>query len=165
MNLELSDDFVRSEGASFLAHLLRRLSDEFVRGCEQWYPQFGLTAPPRTASTLHLLYRRGAKSVTEIATDIRQSHPLVITWIRQLKVLGLVRTLSDPNDKRRTVVVLTETGLAEARRMLKADKILEKAYKQLMREADAELFETLSRIENACKVRSFYDRLAEAAGR
>lgn len=163
MNPEPPDDFVRSEGQSFLAHLLRRLSDQFVRGCEQWYPQFGLTAPPRTASTLHLLYRRGARSVTEIAADIRQSHPLVITWIRQLTRLGLVRSLSDPSDKRRTVIVLTEAGLAEARRMLKADKIIEKAYRQLMQDADAELFENLFRIDKACQVRSFYDRLVRAA--
>lgn len=101
--------------------------------------------------------------MTEIAADIRQSHPLVITWVRQLKAFGLVRSLSDPSDKRRTGDRLDRSCLAEARRMLKADKIIEKAYRQLMQDADAELFENLFRIDKPCQVRSFYDRLVRAA--
>ncbi len=155
-------DFVQGEGLPFLAHVLRRVSDEFVQGCEQWYPTFGLIAPPRTASTLHLLLRRGSQSVTDIAVALRQSHPLVITWVRQLKALDLIATHRDPQDRRRTIVSLTEGGAAEAERMLEADKVIERAYLSLMIEADAPILDALWRLEAASRERRFIDRLNAA---
>lgn len=157
-------DFIQSEGISFLAHVLRRLSDEFVQGCEQWYPRFGLVAPPRTASTLHLLLKQGPRAVTEIADALCQSHPLVITWIRQLKELDLVRTTVDLDDRRRTIVALTERGTTEAERMLQADLVIEKAYGTLLTDANAPVFDALWRIEAANRERSFLDRLIAAQG-
>jgi DNA-binding MarR family transcriptional regulator len=159
---DYQSDFVRGEGLPFLAHLLRRISDEFVHGCEQWYPTFGLIAPPRTASTLHLLLRRGPQSVTDIAAALRQSHPLIITWVRQLKALDLIATDRDLEDRRRTIVSLTERGIAEAARMLKADKVIERAYRHLMREADAPILDALWRLEAASRDCSFLDRLNAA---
>ena len=156
------DDFVRSEGLPFMAHVLRRLSDEFVQGCERWYPLFGLTAPPRTASTLHLLLRHGPQQVTQIADALRQSHPLVITWVRQLRALDMIATNADPDDRRRTIVSLTDQGHVEATRMLEADKVIERAYRVLLTEADAPVFEPLWRLETALRDRSFLDRLVEA---
>lgn len=157
-----TDDFVRSEGLPFMAHVLRRLSDELVHGCERWYPLFGLTAPPRTASTLHLLLRRGPQQVTQIADALRQSHPLVITWVRQLKALDMIATAADPGDRRRTIVSLTTLGQAEATRMLAADAVIARAYRALLDEADAAVFEPLWRMEAALRERSFLDRLVAA---
>src|SRR5690242_12562275 len=62
-----TNDFIRRQGPAFLAHLLRRLSDELVRGADDWYPQVGVAAPPRTASTLLALDERGPLGVTEIS--------------------------------------------------------------------------------------------------
>lgn len=157
-----SSDFVQSEGLPFLAHVLRRVSDEFVQGCERWYSSFGLIAPPRTASTLHLLLRHGPRPITEIADTLRQSHPLVITWVRQLKALDLITTHPDPKDRRRTIVSLTERGNAEAERMLEADEVIARAYRTLLTEADAPIFDALWRLEVATRKRSFHDRLVAA---
>ena len=104
------DDFIQRQGPAFLAHLLRRLSDELVQGASAWYPQAGVTAPPRTASTLLALDEHGPLAVMELATLLRQSHPLVIVWIKQLKALGFVETRIDGNDRRRSVLSLTRTG-------------------------------------------------------
>jgi len=157
-----STDFVQSEGLPFLAHILRRLSDEFVQGCERWYPLFGLIAPPRTASTLHLLLRHGPRPVMEIAEALRQSHPLVITWVRQLKALNLIATAADPADRRRTIVRLTDRGTAEAERMLVADKVIDSAYRTMLDEADAPVFDALWRLEAATRDRNFLERLIAA---
>ena len=84
------DDFIARQGPAFLAHLLRRLSDELIQGAALWYPTVGVTAPPRTISTLIALDDLGPLGVTELATLLRQSHPLVITWIRELTSLSFV---------------------------------------------------------------------------
>jgi DNA-binding MarR family transcriptional regulator len=155
-------DFIEGEGLSFLAHLMRRLSDEFVRGCTEWYPTAGLVSPPRCASTLHALHRFGPLSITDIAREISQSHPMVIRWVRQLTALGLVETQVGPTDKRRTMVTLTPAGKGEMVRSHKADAVIALAYQRLMADADAPVFEALWRMERACRDRPFEDRLHEA---
>jgi len=154
-------DFIHRQGPAFLAHLLRRLSDELVRGAEQWYPQVGVTAPPRTTSTLLALDERGPLGITEISALLRQSHPLVINWIKQLKAAGFIDVRADAADGRRTVVVLARKGVAEVRRLRKALVGMGKVSQALMDEAAPGLFEALWRMESACRDKPFVKRLQE----
>ncbi|MFN3325572.1 MAG: MarR family winged helix-turn-helix transcriptional regulator [Bryobacteraceae bacterium] len=154
-------DFIQEQGLPFFAHLLRRLSDEFVSGFAVWNKEVGIKAPPRTHSTLQALAERGPLGVTQLAALLRQSHPLVITWVRQLKELGLVEARSDALDGRRTVLTLTDAGKAETEVQKLAHAAMIRAFEKLMREADAEIFEALWRIEAACRQKSFLDRLRE----
>jgi len=155
-------DFVREEGVFFLAHILRRLSDEIVEGCTSWYADMGLVIPPRTASTLHLLYRRGPQSVTDIAAALRQSHPLVIQWVKQLAALGVVETNKGKDDRRRTIVSLSALGLQQTERLVAAHETFARAYDQLACDADADPFDALWRLEEALRERPFADRLRVA---
>ena len=157
------NDFIRRQGPAFLAHLLRRLSDELVHGAEQWYPQVGVTAPPRTTSTLLALDECGPLGITEISALLRQSHPLVINWIKQLKAAGFIDMRADPADGRRTVVVLARKGVAEVRRLRRALLGMGKVSQALLDEAAPGLFEALWRMEHACRGKSFVQRLQENA--
>src|SRR4051794_18957452 len=100
----MSEDFIKGCGPQFFAHLLRRISDQLVRGEELWQAETGRPVPPRTVSTLFALDRFGPLGVTQIASLLRQSHPMVITWARQLATLGLIEAGADPSDGRRTVL-------------------------------------------------------------
>lgn len=155
-------DFIESQGLSFFAHLLRRVSDQLVEGFSKWNDEVGLRAPPRTHSTVQALFERKQLTVTELATLLRQSHPLVITWIRQLQDLGLVNSRSDPGDKRRTILQLTKAGRAEAQRQRKARAVTERALRELMEETNADIFKEMWRIERACRQTPFIDRLRAA---
>jgi DNA-binding MarR family transcriptional regulator len=161
---DIGDDFIRRQGPAYLAHLLRRLSDELVRGADAWYPEVGVTAPPRTTSTLLALDEHGPLGVTEISALLRQSHPLVINWIKQLQAQGFVRTRVDKDDRRRTVVALTAKGVGEIRRLRKALVRMGEASQGLMDEASPRLFDALWRMEQACRRASFADRLRHPAG-
>ena len=164
MPLHDEPDLIRQLGLPYFAHLLRRLSDEFVRGFDAWNSDAGLLSPTRTRSTLMALKKHGELGVTEVATLIRQSHPLVITWVRQLKELGLVSSISDPDDGRRTVLRLTEAGEQEVLRLQWSDEISRAAYLDLLADAGAgeELFHTLWRMEEVCRRRPFEDRLRDS---
>jgi DNA-binding MarR family transcriptional regulator len=159
------DDFIRAQGPAFLAHLLRRLSDELVQGAADWYPKAGVGAPPRTASTLLALDTNGPLGVTTIAALLRQSHPLVITWIRQLEALALVETLADPHDRRRSVIALTRKGRAEVKRLRGALLPMEWASRELLDAAAPGMFDALWRMERACRERPFSQRLEACAHR
>jgi DNA-binding MarR family transcriptional regulator len=162
MTADPDEDFIKSLGTPYMAHLLRRLYDDFVRNITEWYEEIGLLAPPRTHSTLEVLDREGPLGVTEVAEKLRQSHPLVLTWVRQLKELGLVQASHDPDDARRTVLSLTTAGKAQVKKNAEADRVVGEAYKSLMQEAHAPVFDALWRIEAACREEPLLDRLRRA---
>lgn len=157
-------DFVRSLGLPFMAHLLRRISDRMVADAGAFEAGLGIAAPPRTASTMLLLRTRGAQSVTGIAAQLRQSHPLVISWIKQLRALGFVAPATDPDDRRRTLIVLTAAGEAEADRMAAMSAIIGDAYAAILAEADTGLFEALWRVHDLLLKGRLADALDDAAG-
>jgi len=153
-------DFIHSQGLIFLPHILRRLANRFIQACDVVFPDVGIVVPPRVVSTVHLLYESGPRAITDIAAAIGQSHPFVIKSVKQLKALGLVGTHSDPKDGRRTVVKLTAKGKEQAQRLLDVRPAFEAAYRRLMHEAGAEIFDPLWRIEAALGNQAFSDRIA-----
>lgn len=152
-------DFIHRHGPAYLAPLLRRLSDELVRGAQVWYPSVGVTAAPRTTSTLLALAECGPLGVTEISALLRQSHPLVINWIKQLSAKGFVSSRADAHDGRRSIIALTVKGIAEVRRLRKALARMGDVSQALMDEAAPRLFDALWRMEAACRRESFAERL------
>ncbi len=156
-------DFIQEQGPAFLAHLLRRISDELVAGAAEWYPEVGVDAAPRTTSTLLVLSQRGPLGVTEVADLLRQSHPLVITWVRQLKADGFVRLRPDATDGRRTVIALTAKGAAEVARLRKALRVMSDASRHLMDEAGRGVFDALWRMAESCGRTPFVQQLREKA--
>jgi len=160
------NDFIHDQGPAFLAHLLRRLADELVQAGADWYPTVGVGASPRTLSTLLLLDEQGPLGVTELASRLRQSHPLVIVWIKELSALSLVESISDSGDRRRTIVRLTPAGRREVARVRAALGAMESASRELLALAGPRAWESLWAMERGCRERPFVERLqAAAAGR
>jgi DNA-binding MarR family transcriptional regulator len=159
------DDFIQRQGPAYLAHILRRLADELVRGAAEWYPEAGVSAPPRTTSTLLALDEHGPLGLTELAGLLRQSHPLVIDWRRQLLELGFVESKPDPEDGRRAVLSLTPAGRREVRRLRRALIVMEGASRKLMEQGGPRLFEGLWRMDEALERESFAERLREQDAR
>lgn len=154
------DDFIHEQGLIFLPHILRRLANRFSRACDAVFPDFGIVVPPRAVSTVHLLFARGPRSVTEIAEVIQQPHPLLISWIRQLKETGMVETNPDPRDRRRTIVTLTPAGKAQAQLLIDVRPAFEAAYRRLMDETDSDIFDALWRLEGGLRKEGFAERLS-----
>lgn len=155
------DDFIQRQGPAFLAHLLRRISDALVDGAAEWYPEAGVIAAPRTTSTLLALDEHGPLGVTELAGLLRQSHPLMITWVRELNALGFIRSRSDANDRRRTVIALTAKGTAEVARLRNALVVMGDVSQRMLNDAAPGLFDALWRMEQACRGTPFAERLRE----
>jgi DNA-binding MarR family transcriptional regulator len=153
------NDFIHQQGPAFLAHLLRRLADELVQGAADWYPTVGVTAPPRTISTLLALADQGPLGVTELADLLRQSHPLVIVWIKELSRLSLVTSKTDPADGRRTLISLTGKGRKELANVRKALVTMEHASAELLNLAGENAWQALWSMERACREQPFLKRL------
>jgi DNA-binding MarR family transcriptional regulator len=153
------NDFINQQGPAFLAHLLRRLADELIQGAADWYPTVGVTAPPRTISTLLALNEQGPLGVTELAGLLRQTHPLVIIWIKELTRLSLVTSKADRADGRRTLISLTAKGRKEIVTIRKALVTMERASAELLHLAGENTWEALWAMERGCREQSFLQRL------
>jgi DNA-binding MarR family transcriptional regulator len=153
-------DFVESLGLPLFAHRLRRLSEALVEDVGAWLPQAGVTAPPKAGSTLLLLAEAGPLSVTEIATRLRLTHPLIVKLARELEALGLVRADQDPADGRRRPLSLTQAGRAQAARLGDVNHALARAYGELFAEAGANALAAVEQLEAALRGRSLLTRLA-----
>lgn len=152
-------DFVSGLGLPFLAHRLRRASELLVHGYEKWLPEVGVTAPPRSLSTLLLLRKEGVLSVTDIAERLRFTHPLIITLLKRLEDLGLTEVTRDPQDGRRRLIALTAKGVGEAALVEEATTIMGHAYADLFSEIEVDLLGAIARLEEAGKRLSFDARL------
>ena len=156
-------DFVESLGLPLFAHRLRRLSEALVEDGRTWLPRMGVTSPPKAGSTLMLLAAEGPMSVTEIATRLRLTHPLIIKLVRELETLGLARTEQDPNDGRRRPVSLTAAGRREAGRLGEVNRAVAGAYADLFAEAGVDGLAVIEALERAVARRRLSDRLQDLA--
>jgi DNA-binding MarR family transcriptional regulator len=154
-------DFVESLGLPLFAHRLRRLSESLVEAGRQWLPNAGVTAPPKAGSTLLLLAQAGPLSVTEIATRLRLTHPLIIKLTREMAELGLVRIDQDSRDGRRRPVSLTAAGRAQAARLVEVNRRLASIYQEIFEQAGVDGFAAVVAIERVLADRDFLQRLAE----
>jgi len=158
---EIADDFIRSGGLFFLAHRLRRLSDELVAECERWFVEAGIIAPPRTTSMLYLIENEGPQRITAIASALRQFHPVVIDWVGKLKKLGLLATAIDPADRRRTIVSLTQAGREEVAKIRAAEEAVTAAYTALESETGVNLLDRIAAWESGLAQQSLFVRIGE----
>ena len=152
-------DFIESLGPAFLAHLLRRVSDELVEADRQWHAEAGIANPPRTTSTLLALDAKGPLAVTELATLLRQSHQLVMQWIRALEAEGLVETRRDPGDGRRSIVALTKAGRDQLPALRHTIQVVAIATQALIDRTAPGLWQGLWNIERALRRAPFVDQI------
>jgi DNA-binding MarR family transcriptional regulator len=158
-------DFIRTLGPAFLAHLLRRISDELVEADRLWHLEQGIANAPRTSSTLLALDQKGPLSVTELAAILRQSHQLAQQWVADLRARGLIKAATDPGDARRSVISLTAKGRKEVDKLKRAIEPIEQATREMLEEISEGLYDSLWDIESALRARPFIDRVQVCAER
>lgn len=154
--------FLDRGGRAFLTHRLRRLAGRFSEGARSWFPEMGISVPPRSVAALLFLLERPGCGVAEISAGTGVSHPLVVRLVRTLEAEGLVRQCGHPTDGRRRSVFLTEAGRAQAERLTRANLRIAEAHRRLAEEAGIDLIEAVARIEALLATRPFADRLRDA---
>jgi DNA-binding MarR family transcriptional regulator len=108
---------------------------------------------------MYALGAHGSLTITQLAALLRQSHPLIITWVRQLNELGLVRTRQDDGDRRRTNVSLTAAGKKDLEARKAAEQVIASALRRMFDECEADIFDALWRLEEGFRRKPFVERL------
>ncbi|HUA81803.1 MAG TPA: helix-turn-helix domain-containing GNAT family N-acetyltransferase [Dyella sp.] len=100
--------YLASLGKLALGSRLKALSDHFYGAADEVYQTLGARIESRWLPVLRYLWDVGPRAVTEVADAIGQTHSAVSQLTDKLVREGMVHRRRDPNDGRRTVLVLTD---------------------------------------------------------
>ena len=103
-----------------LVHYLHRLSTEGKRGAKmalESCPKCHFIMLEGVLMTIEEHGQNGTIYVSDLAAAVKQPLPAVSRALRQLEQDGLIERITDPNDRRKTLVRPTEKGLNASRQV------------------------------------------------
>ena len=96
-----------------LFHYFHQLSDEAKRGMKaslEECPRCHFVMLEGVLANIEQHGTDGSIYVSDLAAAVRQPMPAVSRWLRQLEQDGLIERITDPNDRRKTLVRITPKG-------------------------------------------------------
>src|SRR5262245_43066044 len=125
-------------------HRLRRFAGSQMGGSEQ----HARLSPPR----IRVMVRIGRERVrmVDVARDLGITPRTVTTLVDALEEAGILRRLPDPDDRRATLLELTESGVADLERIRAAQaRVAEQALSPLSGAERAQLLDVLQKVRRA----------------
>lgn len=156
----MSRDFLH-EAASTRAYIGKHAADLanlLTAHAGTVYHKRGMIFPVVTSSTLHYIDRNPDVSLADISCALEHPHQVIAQRIGSLKKLGLLDQRPDPEDGRRQLLALTETGRSQARLLDDYIAASQTAIDSLSEEIGADLPDILSKAIESLKKRTFADR-------
>jgi DNA-binding MarR family transcriptional regulator len=146
-------------GGLLLGSRLKRVSEGLYAGVDAVYRAHGVHLPSRCFPILFLLRDNGSMGITELATQLGQSHPAVSQMSRKLLRHGVVAEKADRADERRRLLVLSSKGTALMRRMGPIWQAIVGAVDELNATTSVDLLGVLSAVDGALDARDFAQRI------
>ena len=125
-------------------HYLHRLSTEGKRGAKmalESCPKCHFIMLEGVLMTIEEHGQNGTIYVSDLAAAVKQPLPAVSRALRQLEQDGLIERITDPNDRRKTLVRPTEKGLDTSRQVEAAiSRYFERVIRRIPEEQREQLF-------------------------
>jgi DNA-binding MarR family transcriptional regulator/N-acetylglutamate synthase-like GNAT family acetyltransferase len=144
-------------GELLLASRLRRLSEMMYAGVDAVYREQGVTLSSSCFPILFLLRDCGRLGISQLASQLGQSHPAVSQMSRKLLKARVVREWPDPADERRRLLSLSSQGRALMRRLGPVWHAISRAVQHL--EGGLALSASLAGIDQSLSQQSFARRI------
>ena len=148
-------------GGLLLGSRLKRVSEALHAGVDAVYRARGVELPSRCVPILLLLRDSGPMGITELATELGQSHPAVSQLSRTLLDHGVVTEKSDPADERRRLLALSSKGVAQLARLQTIWQAVVAAVEELSAATGVDFLAALTAFDRALEERSFADRIQD----
>lgn len=153
-------DFLAAAGAQAIGGRLRRLSDLIDGQTRQAYADQGIEFEQRWFGVLMQIIIHKTVSVSDIADALRISHVSVSQSCTSLIKAGLVNKVKDPNDKRRSILSLTDEGQDFSAKLRPLWDALNDVAVALDKEAGG-VVDILARLETALTQTSIAERVKD----
>lgn len=151
---------LQTYGSLMLASRLRRLSDQLYAGVDTSYVAAGVELTSRCFPLLLLLRDNGPTSITALATQIGQTHPVVVQLGRKLVDAGMVVEMPDAKDERRRLLALSDAGKVLLRDMAPLWDDVRAAVDSVFEHGTPQLMASLERAEARLQARGFGETIA-----
>jgi DNA-binding MarR family transcriptional regulator/N-acetylglutamate synthase-like GNAT family acetyltransferase len=152
-------DLIKQIGSLALASRLKRLSDRLMRDGSRIYREQGLDFEPRWFTVFYLLSQKSPLAVTEIAHQLRITHPAVNQVAGAMEKAGLIVSQKDKTDERRRLLSLSPSGKALLTRLKPVWNDFRQSADELLAESGVDLIKSLDKIEKSLDHAETYDRI------
>lgn len=150
--------------AAFIGNRLQRLVDLISEQGDQLLQQERLGFRAAACSTLLLLNEGTGMTIADVARRLSQPHQLVAQRTQALIKRGLLERVDDPDDARRKILSLTQTGRSQTQRLLRILDQSAQAFNQLQAELGLDIFALADQLQGALKQRPLSARIADRNG-
>ncbi|WP_289744307.1 bifunctional helix-turn-helix transcriptional regulator/GNAT family N-acetyltransferase [Muribaculum intestinale] len=140
---------------------LRWLADVVTRDAAEIYRMYDVDIKPKWFPVLYMLFDGTDCSVTGIAKAIGQTHPSVSSIVKELKAAGLVSDGKSEEDRRATVIALTDRGMELRSKLHRVCTDVENAVRSIESQASNRLWQALDNWEDALAEKSLLKRVEE----
>ena len=153
--------FFDKSGIMAIGSRLRWLADEITREAAEIYKLYGIEIKPKWFPVLFMLFDGSDCTVTGIAKAIGQSHPSVSNIVKELKNAGLVTDGKSDEDRRATIIALTDNGLLIKDRLTQVCNDVERVVQSIDTRSSDNLWLALDNWEKALAEKSLLKRVQD----
>ena len=151
----MQEDFLEQLAYAGFTARIKRLSDQLLSSARKVYQHEQIDIEPNWHLVFLLLKKEGKLTVTEMAQQLRFSHPAVIKIVKKMKDNGYLNSSADKHDSRRQLIGLT----AKSKRIL---PLLEERWEVIQQTikgfVSPETMAELKRLEDQLNEQSLHER-------
>ncbi|MFC2138560.1 GNAT family N-acetyltransferase [Bacteroidota bacterium] len=142
-----------------LGSRLKRLSDQLMKGVTEVYKKNNVLFEPKWFPMVYVLIENSSMSISELASNLKLTHPAIIQFTNELKIKGLIKVFKDKNDGRKTLIKLSEKGMKLVGDMQTIWKALEYTIKEINNSHQNNLLFAIEEYEKTIEELSFDKRI------
>lgn len=153
--------FFNKTGKMAIGSRLRMLTEMITEDAANIYKLYDTDMQPKWFPVFYVLSQGEAKTITDVAKEIRHSHPSVSKIIREMVKHDLALEKKDKTDGRRNMVSLSPKGLAIAQNMGDQYADVNQAIEQLISQTRNDLWKAIEEWEFLLEQKSLLSRVRE----
>jgi len=154
-------DVLRLAGAAALGSRFRRLAERLSTDAAKLYSLYGVEIEPSWFPLMYLLNEQKQASITEISELTGHSHPFVSKTVRQMKAAEMVSAMPAENDKRSSVISLTDKARAFLPQLNAQMADVSSAVERLLSDIDPDFIASLDKLDDALAEHSLLSRVSQ----
>ena len=151
--------FVEELGEIALVSRMKRLAERMHQDNAAVFKEQQLPFEPRWSLILYLLAEKSPLSIMEIAKELGITHPTVNQLAEEILQKGFISSITDPHDKRRRLLALTESGQALLTGLKPVCQDMTAAAREVIHACGHDVIEVLARMEQVLAEESYYERI------
>jgi DNA-binding MarR family transcriptional regulator len=144
-----------------LASRLKRLGDRLKSEATRVYQENGVDFNDSWFLVAVVLSRQESASVSDMAESLDVSHAAISQMARAMERSGLITSENDVNDRRRSLLRLTDKGRETVKALEPLWRLIGDVTDELVEGTGNDLLETIAGMEDQLRERSLFERVSD----